>query len=73
MHSGGPADILTRPELGWLTPADDEPAFTDAVLAAVRRDAPDRAAMGRAARAHVERHFDFARQVGRMAELVVTA
>jgi glycosyltransferase involved in cell wall biosynthesis len=72
MHSGGPADILTRPELGWLTPADDEPAFTDAVLAAVRRDAPDRAAMGRAARAHVERHFGFARQVGQVAELVAT-
>jgi glycosyltransferase involved in cell wall biosynthesis len=73
MHSGGPADILTRPELGWLTPADDEPAFTDAVLAAVRRDASGRAAMGRAARAHVKQHFDFARQVGRVAELVVSA
>ena len=73
MHSGGPGDILTAPTLGWLTPPDDEPAFADALLSAARVGPAARAAMGQAARAHVDAHFNVARQVGRMAELIVTA
>jgi glycosyltransferase involved in cell wall biosynthesis len=73
MDSGGPRDILTDPSLGWITPADDQAAFTEAVCAAVSLDADARRAMGRAARAHVEQHFDRGRQTRRIADLIVTA
>ncbi len=73
MNSGGPQEILTRPCLGWLTPANDEAAFTQATLAAAALDADARRAMGREARAHVEQRFDHSRQIQRVAELVVTA
>jgi glycosyltransferase involved in cell wall biosynthesis len=73
MNSGGPQDILTDPSLGWLTPANAQEPFTEAALAAARLGDAERRAMGRAARAHVEAHFDYAKQMRRIAELIVTA
>ena len=72
MDSGGPADILTDARLGWLTPADDQVAFTAALLAAAGATPQQRQVMGMAARAHVQEHFDKARQLGRIVELIAT-
>lgn len=73
MNSGGPGEILTDPALGWLTPAEDEPAFTAAVLAAAQATAEERSLMGRRARAHAVANFDGVRQSQRIAMLIESA
>jgi glycosyltransferase involved in cell wall biosynthesis len=73
INSGGPAEILTDATLGWLTPADDEDAFTAALCDAVALSADERAALGRRARAHVMANFDGRRQAELVAQLVESA
>jgi glycosyltransferase involved in cell wall biosynthesis len=70
MNSGGPADILTDPSLGWLTPPDDEERFAAAAVEAAALGAHDRAAMGRRARAHVAARFNFRAQMRDIARLI---
>jgi glycosyltransferase involved in cell wall biosynthesis len=68
--SGGPAEILTDPSLGWLVPNDDPAAIAAALDEMVSLSPEQRADLGRRARAHVVRHFDAATQSARLADLV---
>jgi alpha-1,6-mannosyltransferase len=52
---GGALRERVAPGLGLLAPVDDAAAFADSIV----RAAPQRHAMGAAARAHVERHFSW--------------
>jgi glycosyltransferase involved in cell wall biosynthesis len=73
MNSGGPAEILTDPSTGVLTPADDEVAFGATVRAVASLSGEDRARIGRRAREHVVRHFDRRTQMREIARLIVSA
>ena len=73
MNSGGPGEILTDASLGWLTPADDQESFNQAVRRAAQLDPQERQAMGRRAREHVLAHFRRDTQMRRIAELIVEA
>lgn len=73
MNSGGPGEILTDASLGWLTPADDQDAFVEAIRRATRLDSRERQAMGAKARAHILAHFCRDDQMRRLAKLIVEA
>ena len=73
MNSGGPGEILTDRSLGWLTPADDQDAFVEAICRATQLDADERQAMGSRARAHILAHFRRENQMRRLAKLIVEA
>jgi glycosyltransferase involved in cell wall biosynthesis len=70
MGVGGVPEVLSDPQTGWLVPAQDRMRFLEAMDAAVRLDAGQRAAMGSAARAHVIERFDAARQYAALADLI---
>jgi glycosyltransferase involved in cell wall biosynthesis len=70
MAAGGIPEILTDPALGWLVPLGDEAAFGRAMEEAAALSRPERERIGLRARAHVQRHFDAARQYERLAELL---
>jgi len=59
---------LIQPDSGVLVPPGDAAALAAALTALLAR--PDRAAMGRAGRAHVARHADVRRETARLAALL---
>jgi glycosyltransferase involved in cell wall biosynthesis len=67
---GGVRDVITRPELGWLVPANDEEGFYRGMEAALQASPAERSAMAAAGRRHVERHFRSADQFRKLADVV---
>jgi len=61
---------IVRPEWGALAPPDDPRALAAAIEAILSRPPEERAAMGRAGRAHVEQHANIAIETARLAELM---
>ncbi len=57
VRAGGVPEIIDRPDLGLLVPLGDVDAAAAAVIRLLR-DRPLAEQLGRAARAHVTRHFD---------------
>jgi glycosyltransferase involved in cell wall biosynthesis len=68
---GGVADVLTKPDIGWLTPTDDFDAFGRALQAVVALAPDARAAVGRRARTHVEEHFEVTRQADQIVDALL--
>ena len=68
---GGTADVLTDPEVGWLTPTDDFDSFERAMRTVLALPAEARATVGRCARAHAEAHFEVNRQADRMLDALL--
>jgi glycosyltransferase involved in cell wall biosynthesis len=68
---GGPADILTDAAAGWLTAPEDFDAFERAMREVLSLPVAERAAVGRRARAHVERHFELDRQTDRLVDALL--
>jgi glycosyltransferase involved in cell wall biosynthesis len=68
---GGTADVLTDPEVGWLTPTDDFDAFERAMRTVLALPAEARGTVGRCARAHAEAHFEVNRQADRMLDALL--
>ncbi|HTU03783.1 MAG TPA: glycosyltransferase family 4 protein, partial [Candidatus Sulfotelmatobacter sp.] len=58
MSVGGVPEVIRRPDLGWLVPADDRDGFFRAMQAALQAGPEARLDMGRRARAEVVAHFD---------------
>lgn len=58
---GGPAETVVHGETGWLVAPGDVEAWTAALRAAVAQPAPERLAMGEAARARVKRLYSLSR------------
>jgi glycosyltransferase involved in cell wall biosynthesis len=67
---GGIPEVLSRPGLGWMVPAEDVDAFTAALIEAADRTPEQRAIMGALARQHVVRHFSAAVQFNALADVV---
>jgi len=67
---GGIPEVLSRPELGWVVPAEDVDAFTAALIEAADRTPEQRAAMGMLARQHVVRNFNAAVQFNALVDVV---
>ena len=65
---GGPLEILTDGETGMLTPPRDPQAMANAILTLID-DPTKRQALGAAARARVEAHYDIAATVRRIEAL----
>jgi glycosyltransferase involved in cell wall biosynthesis len=67
---GGIPEVLSRPELGWMVPAEDARAFAAALIECSGRTPAERAAMGALAREHVVRNFNAHVQFDALAEVV---
>jgi glycosyltransferase involved in cell wall biosynthesis len=63
----GLAEVTRHMQTGWVVPKDDPAAAADALTALVR-DAALRQSLGRAARAHVLRHYSWSRSLDLMVE-----
>jgi glycosyltransferase involved in cell wall biosynthesis len=70
MGVGGVPEVLGQPQAGWLVPAENRVRFVERMEAVVRLEMCQRAAMVRAARAHVVERFDAARQYATLADLI---
>jgi glycosyltransferase involved in cell wall biosynthesis len=70
MGVGGVPEVLSDPATGWLVPAADRARFVAAMEAALGLDDEERAALGRAARAHVVARFDAQRQYAALADVI---
>ena len=64
---------LIRPEFGRLVPPGDAQALAGAIADLLAFDAAERAAMGRAGRAHVLETCDVTRETARLVELIESA
>jgi glycosyltransferase involved in cell wall biosynthesis len=74
VSAGGVPEIISGPDLGLLVPLGDVEASATAVIQLLR-DRPHAEALGRAARAHVTRHFEIGavtRRVEAVYELVLS-
>ena len=60
---GGPAETIVPGETGWLVPAGDPLAWTEAIRAALALPPEARARMGRAARSRAMAHYSLAAMV----------
>ena len=69
--AGGVSEILTEPGIGWLIERDAMNEFGAAMLIVSRLSAPERAAVGEQARAHVGHHFERRRQVDRLVDAIL--
>jgi len=67
---GGVPEVLESPQLGWLVPAADDPAFAASMVDAVSRTDDDRRAMSERGRKHVVDRFDMHTQFGRLADVI---
>jgi len=67
---GGIPEVLSRPELGWLVPAENVGAFTAALIEAAERTPEQRSTMGTLARQHVARNFNAAVQFDALVDVV---
>ncbi len=67
---GGIPEMITRPELGILVPADDPEAIAEAILTLSRLPADDRQARNAAGVKYVADHFDSRTQCGAILSLV---
>jgi glycosyltransferase involved in cell wall biosynthesis len=70
--SGGPAEVISDPSLGWLVPVGDEQAFLNSMVQAWSLGRDESVALGRRVRTHVERHFDAAVQMNAVADLILS-
>jgi len=67
-RSGGVPSVVQDGETGYLVPEEDVEAMADRIVYLARH--PEKwEAMGQAGRAHVERHFDLAKQVEKLTRL----
>ena len=67
---GGNSEVITRPDLGWIVPAEDPEKFLSAMTAAASLSAEERQTMGRRARDHVSTHFEQGKQLAALASLI---
>jgi glycosyltransferase involved in cell wall biosynthesis len=67
---GGIPEVINGPELGWLVPAGDVDAFTNAMRAAALRTPEQLAEMGALARARVMANFNAVTQFGALADII---
>jgi glycosyltransferase involved in cell wall biosynthesis len=68
---GGVGEVLSNPGVGWLVPAGDADAFGRAMRECMNAGHATLARMGADARAHVEHNFHRARQLDRLADVVL--
>ncbi|WP_089416328.1 glycosyltransferase family 4 protein [Vitreoscilla filiformis] len=65
-HVGGIPEVVRDGVSGWLVPPDDPPALAQAIARLAALPAPERAAMGAAARRHYLEHFTQAAMVSQV-------
>jgi glycosyltransferase involved in cell wall biosynthesis len=67
---GGIPEVLVSQELGWLTPAGDPNAFTEALVDAACCTPEHRSTVGRSARQHVLANFNGAVQFNALVDII---